>query len=538
MAKKIFVCVIVLVLLISSCLGVSAVNGKNFTPYATSNYDQNGVSSWSKQFTNGFTYGTDWNGGLVKSGGKVYLSIFVYTYKPNNYDQIWSYYILDKSEYSDRAQVPIVENAFDPLYGYEVTDLITFGSEKYLRPSKVYLVDRSDYTRFPIGIGYVENDDQLNDPQLWKHDYNYDIFISPGYSSMGGTMYEKFILEYDINEFNYNNSVSGSFGFVDNQNCFTLNPYYLVDTERDEFYSVVVPSDIIFIPNKTAKYIPRPNLQLYPYQVKISTNLFSVAQSVMDLQRSYGIQYDRLSDAEYQVRTFYAFKQTANTVACRQRFDYKVPFFNDIGTDIGMYLHTNFYFLDTATQLAYVQIDGQDLYYYNTDLGGQKIHVGYNYRINDTSTSNHMKTCNNTLFSFGVWTSYIDDYGFSIGNNANANYTDLDISQYYKEISVDFNAEEGILMGIYKFFASLFTQTLPNIINNYIVWMSLESPIISPILAPAFLMAQTAKSYVGMILIPSITAIGGFGVVMVVIFLIKRLLHFFNLTKSNGGAKS
>lgn len=121
------------------------------------------------------------------------------------------------------------------------------------------------------------------------------------------------------------------------------------------------------------------------------------------------------------------------------------------------------------------------------------------------------------LAKFYVFVSvyYNSNDGVYIVNNNTSSTGDIDVSSLYQPIKV--NTDQGII----EFLASIFTQVIPNIMNNFIVWFMCEAPLVSKITKPFFLLAvQTANITLQWVL-PLVTATGIFGGVLLCILLIR-----------------
>lgn len=103
----------------------------------------------------------------------------------------------------------------------------------------------------------------------------------------------------------------------------------------------------------------------------------------------------------------------------------------------------------------------------------------------------------------------------------------VDYSQLYMPIDINYDDSGNIGKDIQNFFAYLFTKTLPNIINNFVVWFMVEAPLINKITAPLYLSAIQTKNIIMQWLVPLLTSVGIFGIIItlvVVLKLIRRIL--------------
>lgn len=161
--------------------------------------------------------------------------------------------------------------------------------------------------------------------------------------------------------------------------------------------------------------------------------------------------------------------------------------------DIAQYRITNYRYM-----LDYKFTDNSGIFYrvyYRCSLGFGQGHIEENKpRYFDTFP-----------ISFSAWILQNNIQG-SVTFIKNDEFTTgvVDTDSLYKKVMPEFDASNGVLDGVVSFFGSLFVDCIPNIINNCIVWLMCDSPLLSDVTAPLFL---SGKSFVD-IITPTLKAFG------------------------------
>lgn len=533
MNKKIFVIFIVLLLIFSMTFSASAALGWGDIS-DLSRYVDGDISVLSAHYYN--TIPTDIKMNLYAEPYTLYVNLYMGI---GAIDQPGSFpsSIYDDSMLGDLSDIPYTTITNSP-YGQEnmyrdVTTMVTFGNpaNRALKPVQVFVGNiASSGTMLDIVPL-----DGYKDKVTWS---TYESQF-PGQYTVDSTRYRErveFVLKYQIDP-TFVTSSNSTVSFYDYSQYIDLTPYFHnyprnVFTETEQV-SVNVRA-IFSIFNKTIKCVyTGENTQ--PYHVITSTNAFSMSDAVISLNLPWrdGLFWSKFVPiANFKYEQEYFFTDSQGTRFGKTRTFSSLPYYNQPLTDTvrAMYYDAAFSFGDRDASVYAVGCRGAGMRYGVTDIDDNfqpigeisgSYFAGYRYNINSTNGCAYLR--------FGVdhFISYKQDYLFSIIEQENNITGDVDISQFYK--STDFNIEPpeditDIFRPIVDFFKQLFVIVLPNIINNFVVWFMCESPLISTITRPIFLMAHLTYGYVVSWIIPVITSLGLFGGIFFVIFMIKRLV--------------
>lgn len=532
MNKKIFLVFIVLLLIFSMTISASAALGWG---------DISDLSLWTQEAPvplDAFYYNdipTDRKLNMFKQPYTMYVSLYMGVGPTNQtgYDSI-----TDDSMLGDLNDIPYTTITNSP-YAQEniyrdVTTLVSFGNSanNSLKPVQVFV---GEVASAGTMLDVVPLDGYLN-KKTWS---TYESQF-PGQYEIKNTRYRErveFVLKYQIDP-TFVTSNNSATSFYDYTQYIDLTPYfnnYPYNVYLETAQVSINVRAIFTVLNKTIKCVyTGENTQ--PYRVITSTNAFTMSDSVINLQLPW--REGTLFWKKYVPIENFVYKQEYMfSDSHQQRYGItknfqNLPYYNVPITEKvqGMHYEIGFSFGDKDASLYAVGFRGAGMKYGVTSIDDNfqpigditgSYYAGYRYNVNSTSNCAYLR------FGVDVFISFKQDYLFSIIEQENNITGDIDISQFYK--STDFNIEPpeditDIFRPIVDFFKQLFVIVLPNIINNFVVWFMCESPMISTITRPIFLMAYLTYGYVVSWIVPVITSLGIFGGIFFVIFMIKRLI--------------
>lgn len=535
MKKCILIIITISIILCSLCINVGAISWGNITDVPYTNLVNTNVTKSVLYLRNNLS--DDIYSNAYSSSVTMYLTV---TVVDANRSSFLGNYIAKSVD--AKQKVALVEGADNPYFVYDVTDSITFGASGCIYPTSVYL-DRDAY-----GTDYLQNKyvalsrKQYTGSKFnwWQDPTNYNIdyatFASGTYSQKF-----KFILKYTLPCENFvSMSANSMFGFLSNDSQFALNPRLLTDGVVSGTpyigYCLVVPDRITAVFNNPQRVMPRPVLDQNYFYIISSTNLFSPLTYVPELVAPLdGYTVTRTNSKMYHNYIFYRPGNVRVTID--QDYSYNPFVYMPDSEDAATYVYTGFKFDNVETTPYGVKFDFSNITYSFKPLVGTGSKTGYEpayrYQYNlERSSSADPYNCNDLRFSFITKQSYDELYYDVYANTNVSSIENINLDEFYKDISVKFSTDEGIVKGLSKFFADLFVVTLPNIINNFIVWFMCESPLLSSVTRPIYMIARISGDYLTQWLLPIIASLGGFGFFLVLVFVIKRLIRGIGL---NGG---
>lgn len=425
--------------------------------------------------------------------------------------------------YQDIPQQYATDSPFASTLVRDVTTLISFGSSNSLKPSQVFMEEVASGANM---LDVTPKDDQNIDSFWLAYDSQF-----PGNYDVESTRYPHripFVLKYNIDPSlaisTYNSPVS----FYDKNNYIDLTPMINSSTAYIGQVSINVRSlYTVFNKSVVASYIN--GVDNGDYTLLLSTNFFSMSDIVMDLyfwfEGAIPYRYKKSNNWQLEVQAMFT-QGNENRFGLSKVFDSTIPFMNrPISPQVaqGIFYSSSFQFGNYDVYNYGVSYVGNDLRYgkarNDTDaLPTQTYYSGYRYKCNMNTE------CSGLKFSVTQLVSYQQQYiAITTPNDITIN-GDIDISQFYKDTRIDIPEGTEWYNVIPAFFKQLFVVVLPNIINNFIVWFMCESPLISVITRPLFLLANfTLKSALFWV-VPVIGSLGIFGSIVFIIFIIKRLL--------------
>lgn len=537
--KKIFVLIVCLSLIFVLIIPTSALTWTNISdqePRHPSNDNVSGSVFYLRDRLPENVYN-----GLKHSSFTMYLLIDVYEKnKPiggihdvARFEIIHSYY-----------NAPLVSGAVNELRVTDVTNMITFTAEGCLKPDKVYYNGFATQTSGDI-VALRRKSWNSDKPYWWYEPSEYRLdFTTYDDINYNDYAFSRFILKYTIDTQQFMQaSAQNALGFTIENAQIALNPQFLVDTDGIQSGTpyigecCIVPRSFYAVFNNPAVYVPRPVTDQNQFYIVSSSNLFSPMTYVPELIAPLS-GYEVKKSSGYAMLQNYVFDRSNGTrVTYYQDMGYN-PFVYLPESDVGnVYGYTGFTFDNVQTMPYGYKLQAEKIRYDFRPMVGtgtiKNASVGYVYNCNMNRSDSTRLNCNDLRFSVYLSQSYEELYYSTTGVTNIQQIEGVDVSQFYKDITVKFSAEEGIVKGLSRFFADLFTVTLPNIVNNFVVWFMCESPLISTITEPLYLFARVSGNYVTLYVLPLVSSLGVVGLLLFVIFFVKRLIQFTGV--NNGG---
>lgn len=507
--KKIFSFLVILVLLFSCLvLPISAFSWSDISPRDL--VDEIGDTYYSKVVNN---LDNNLKTNLYTEPYDVYIRIYMGV--QNNFPLL--------TDTRDLPLQSITESPYaEPIYK-DVTTLLSFGVGNSLKPTNVYM---GNVAGSGWQLDITPNDDVVFDSQF----YNYDGSFPSNYQIEKNYYLSRieFVLKYTVDPSRVVSTTGSPLSFYDAYNIIDFTPMLIKHAPANFEVSVSV-RDIYCIMNSSvvAEYID--GVPMNTYHVITSTNIFTPYDIVTKLflfsKDGFMYGYGKSSTWELEVATSATHNNTTRFISYKV-FDYGIPYQNiSNNTQYGKYIDNQCHFVNDDTYLYGIHIDGKALKWgevkdplNNTQAPKTTYYCGYQYKCNT------IDLCSAFRFSMTLFISHEEEFSPLIVQGDNNINGDIDISQFYKSVNPRFSLEDGLLEGLQDFFSSLFTDTLPNILNNFVVWFMCESPLISTITKPIFLLAHLTVGYTISWVVPFLTSLGLFGGIVFVIFLAKRLL--------------
>lgn len=427
------------------------------------------------------------------------------------------------SEYENIPQQYVTDSPFANTLVRDVTTLITFGHGNSMKPVQVFM---GNVYGSGTMIDILPKSNQIVD-KLWLA---YDSQF-PGNYQADETRYShriEFIVKYNIDPSIAINTHNSFISFYDKNQYIDLSPSLPSHVAYIGEVSINVRSlYTVFNNSVVSSYIN--GVDNGEYTMILSTNFFSLSDILMDtylwFENTRPYRFKKSDSWELEIQ--YMFTQgNENRFGVNRKFQERVPFMNrTISQDVvqGIFYSASFQFGNYDVYNYGVSYIGNEMRYGKArdDIEASPTtlyYTGYRYKCN------MITDCSGLKFGVTQLVSYKQQYISITTPNDITISGDIDISQFYKDTSIDIPEGTEWYNVLPAFFKQLFIKVLPNIINNFIVWFMCESPLISVVTRPIFLLANFTLKTALFWVVPVIGSLGIFGTIVFIIFIVKRLL--------------
>lgn len=168
--------------------------------------------------------------------------------------------------------------------------------------------------------------------------------------------------------------------------------------------------------------------------------------------------------------------------------------------------------------MNYSWIEG-DYWYFLNGYG-----EGYRLTQNGETVSTKFRDIDSYVFSFGAGCWFQQRFGLtdSYGNGGTGGYS---TDNLYFDVSYEWG--EFSIFELFNFLAHFFTQVIPKTFANFIIWVFVDSPLISNATRPLFLSLVGFKDFIGKYLLTPIGVLGTFGAFLIGFVIVKIIRRVY-----------